>query len=170
MKIDVTKKLVRGKKVKIEGGEQRWISFRYERLPNFSYRCGLLNHDLRDCAEVVEKENQKEQTNLQYGPWLRGEALRRFGGEAPKGGQSFWPSMGDKQGGSDGKLSGKLSHAPPVAVGVDVVEGSALNGLGNRDKEDRTKVHDARDQAPGCIHENGMDSGFGLNKGSIIPF
>ena len=170
VKIDVTKKLVRGKKVKIEGGEQRWISFRYERLPNFSYRCGLLNHDLRDCAEAVEKENQKEQTNLQYGPWLRGEALRRFGGEAPKGGQSFWPSMGDKQGGSDGKLSGKPSHAPPVAVGVDVVEGSALNGLGNRDKEDRTKVHDARDQAPGCIHENGMDSGFGLNKGSIIPF
>ena len=52
MKIDVTKKLVRGKKVMIEGGEQRWINFRYERLPNFCYRCGLLNHDLRDYAEA----------------------------------------------------------------------------------------------------------------------
>ena len=37
VKIDVTKKLVRGKKVKIEGGEQRWISFRYEWLSNFCY-------------------------------------------------------------------------------------------------------------------------------------
>ena len=52
VKIDVTKKLVRGKKVMIEGGEQRWINFRYERLPNFCYRCGLLNHDLRDNAEA----------------------------------------------------------------------------------------------------------------------
>ena len=78
--------------------------------------------------------------------------------------------MGDKQGENVGKLSGKPSHALPVALGVEVAEGSAMNGLGNRDKEDGTKGHDTRDQAPRCIHENGMDSGFGLNKGSIIPF
>lgn len=31
--LDVTKKLVRGKRIVIEGGEQRWITFKYERLP-----------------------------------------------------------------------------------------------------------------------------------------
>ena len=35
VKIDIHKKLVRGKKIVIEGGEQRWIAFKYERLPNF---------------------------------------------------------------------------------------------------------------------------------------
>ena len=45
-----------------------------------------------------------------------------------------------------------------------------MNGLGNKNKTDGTKGHDARNQAPGCIHENSMDSGFGLNNGSIFPF
>ena len=170
VKIDVTKKLVKGKKVKIEGGKQRWISFRYERLPNFCYRCGLLNHGLRECAEASQKENQNKQTNLQYGPWLRGEALRTFGGETPKGGQSFGLSMGDKQGRNDGKISEKLSHAPPVVVRVDGMVGSTMNDLGNRNKQDGTKGHDARNQAPGCIHDNGMDIDFRLNNGSIFPF
>ena len=30
VKMDVMKKLVRGKKIAIEGGEQRWIAFKYE--------------------------------------------------------------------------------------------------------------------------------------------
>ena len=41
VKVDITKKLVRGKKVTIERGESQWIQLRYERLPNFCYRCGI---------------------------------------------------------------------------------------------------------------------------------
>lgn len=70
VKIDITRKLVQGKKVMIEGGEQRWISFKYERLSNFCYRCGLLSHDLRDCGVTTDKDNQVEQTTLQYGAWM----------------------------------------------------------------------------------------------------
>ena len=32
---DATKKLIRGKRVTIEGGESRWVFFKYEQLPNF---------------------------------------------------------------------------------------------------------------------------------------
>lgn len=49
--IDVTKRLVRGKKITIEGGESKWVNFKYEILPNFCYRCGQLNHALKDCTE-----------------------------------------------------------------------------------------------------------------------
>ncbi|XP_050259988.1 uncharacterized protein At4g02000-like [Quercus robur] len=70
VKIDVTKKLVRGKKIVIEGGEQRWIAFKYERLPNFCYRCGLLSHGLKDCKEGNDNEDQVDLSKLQYGAWL----------------------------------------------------------------------------------------------------
>nr|POE84878.1 uncharacterized protein CFP56_61283 [Quercus suber] len=42
--IDTTKKLVRGKTISIEGGEGRWMFFKYEQLPNFCYKCGMLDH------------------------------------------------------------------------------------------------------------------------------
>ena len=50
VRINATKQLVRGKKITIEGGENRWVSFKFERLPNFCHRCGLLNHTLKDCT------------------------------------------------------------------------------------------------------------------------
>lgn len=51
MRTDVTKRLVWGKKINIEEGEGRWVQFKYERLPNFYYKCGLLSHALKDCPE-----------------------------------------------------------------------------------------------------------------------
>ncbi|XP_075640627.1 uncharacterized protein At4g02000-like [Castanea sativa] len=69
--IDVTRRLVRGKMVTIEGGESRWINFKYEWLPNFCYNCGMLSHALRDCPNSSENLLQKN-NNLQDGVWLRG--------------------------------------------------------------------------------------------------
>ena len=37
VRIDVTKRLIWGKKLTIEGGESQWIKFKCERLPNFCY-------------------------------------------------------------------------------------------------------------------------------------
>ena len=50
--VDVTKRLVRGKKVAIKGDMGRWVHFKYEHLPNFCYNYGLLSHDLRDCLKL----------------------------------------------------------------------------------------------------------------------
>ena len=35
--VDVTRRLIRGKRITIKGVEGRWVQFKYERLPNFCY-------------------------------------------------------------------------------------------------------------------------------------
>ncbi|KAK7857388.1 uncharacterized protein CFP56_017742 [Quercus suber] len=79
VRIDATKRLLRGKKISIESGESRWVSFKFERLPNFCYRCGLLNHALKDCTEGHGHSSDEGASCLQYGAWLRGEPIRRNG-------------------------------------------------------------------------------------------
>lgn len=84
MRVDATNRLVRGKKITIEGGESRWVSFKYERLPNFCYRCGLLNHTLKYCAEGLEHSKEEGASVLQYRAWLKGDLIRRSGNEMVK--------------------------------------------------------------------------------------
>lgn len=79
VRINATKHLVRGKKITIEGGESRWVSFKFERLPNFCYRCGLLNHALRDCNEGHESNKEEGVNVLQYGAWMKGYMIQRGG-------------------------------------------------------------------------------------------
>ena len=96
MRIDVTKRLVRGKKITIEGRKGRWVQLKYERLPNFCYRCGFLNHILKDCSEPGEQTAVGGDEELLYGAWLRGEFVRRssndpsFFGPTKGGGTRRW--------------------------------------------------------------------------------
>ena len=76
--IDATRKLIRGKKVSIEGGESRWIFFKYERLPNFCYRCGMLDHGEKDFLEKKGEEPGRGE-QMQYRAWMRGKPGRRLG-------------------------------------------------------------------------------------------
>lgn len=70
VRIDVTKRLMQGKKIIVEGGESRWVSFKYERLPNFCYRCGLLKNALKDCTEGPDHSGEEGTNVLQYGAWI----------------------------------------------------------------------------------------------------
>ena len=81
VEMDVTRKLIRGRKINIVGEEARWVHFKYERLPNFCYRRGLLEHDLKECPESVGRDKVEGRDDLQYRAWLRGEPARRLGGE-----------------------------------------------------------------------------------------
>ncbi|XP_075665158.1 uncharacterized protein LOC142634778 [Castanea sativa] len=67
VRIDVTKRLVRGKKISIERGEPKWVNFKYERLPNFCYRCGFLDHSLKECSEGQTEGGKEGTSQLQYG-------------------------------------------------------------------------------------------------------
>ena len=59
--VDITKKLICGKKINIEGGENRWVIFKYERLPNFCYKCGMLDYAIKKCSEgPLVKEGEEE--------------------------------------------------------------------------------------------------------------
>ena len=59
--LDVSRKLIRGKRIHGEEGVDWWVLFKYERLPNFCYRCGLLEHDLKDYTrkDKVDKNGER---------------------------------------------------------------------------------------------------------------
>lgn len=79
-------KLIRGKKINIEGGENRWVNFKYERLPNFCYWYGMLDHAIKECPERSLENGSVEEGNLQYGAWLRGDPWRRNGRDTTQSG------------------------------------------------------------------------------------
>ncbi|XP_023872065.1 uncharacterized protein LOC111984680 [Quercus suber] len=49
VQVDVSKPLCRGRKVVFDDGKEGWVAFKYEKLPNFCYWCGLVSHDDKDC-------------------------------------------------------------------------------------------------------------------------
>nr|POE73448.1 hypothetical protein CFP56_08751 [Quercus suber] len=67
----------------LEKGVQ-WGKFLRERLPNFCYRCGKLDHGEKECAEKPSSGNREEEGCMQYGAWLRGEPGRRVGNDQGK--------------------------------------------------------------------------------------
>ena len=73
MKIDITKKLFRGKKITVENDEQCWVYFRYERLLNFFYTTWPWR---KRVPEGDPPSIDKEKAPHQYGPWLRGEPFK----------------------------------------------------------------------------------------------
>ena len=47
--VDISKPMCRGQKITMANGKEGWVSFKYERLPNICYWCGMLTHSDRDC-------------------------------------------------------------------------------------------------------------------------
>lgn len=66
--VDTSKPLMRGTTVKMEG-ITKWAKFRYERCPDFCYRCGRIGHSDKTC-QGRDRWQQEHQGN-QYGPWMR---------------------------------------------------------------------------------------------------
>ncbi|KAK7855780.1 hypothetical protein CFP56_026448 [Quercus suber] len=66
--IDISKPLCRGRFMNVGDLDLQWISFQYERLPIYYYRCGLLNHDERDYQLLTDKTGTSHTNNQQYGP------------------------------------------------------------------------------------------------------
>ena len=79
VKIDVSRKLIHGKKINVDEGVDQWVLFKYERLPNFCYRCRLLEHDLKDCTQKKEIDKTGDMGEFQYGAWMKGEPVRKSG-------------------------------------------------------------------------------------------
>ena len=73
IRLDVTRPLCRGRMIKMEEGKKSWAAFRYERLPNFCYRCGCLDHAEKDCDVGLRQRNIDSSDGFQYGAWLRAE-------------------------------------------------------------------------------------------------
>ncbi|XP_042964598.1 uncharacterized protein LOC122298810 [Carya illinoinensis] len=69
--MDISKPLLRGKLVNIGLEKPVWIRFSYERLPNFCYCCGLLNHSHSECVKWKDQQHSVGEEGFPYGNWLR---------------------------------------------------------------------------------------------------
>jgi len=84
--LDVTKPLKRQKKIKKPGGDSGYIRFKYERLGNYCYFCGMLGH-IEDFCEKLYDLQEDDGTRL-WGPELHADKQRSSGGGAGKNGDS----------------------------------------------------------------------------------
>ncbi|KAL0005887.1 hypothetical protein SO802_013448 [Lithocarpus litseifolius] len=71
VRIDISLPLCRGRVLALEDGEECWVSFKYERLPNICYWCGCLDHTDRDCEKWIESDGTLDSREREYGPWIR---------------------------------------------------------------------------------------------------
>ncbi|KAF4362718.1 hypothetical protein G4B88_018336 [Cannabis sativa] len=78
VEIDVSKPLLRGQLVTFPWmNDELWIDYRYERLPDFCYECGIIGHVFDKCSLFLEKLDEGVEPNLPYGPWMEGSSLPR---------------------------------------------------------------------------------------------
>ena len=75
--VDVTRPLSRGRMVSVGQSTEKWVSFKYERLPNLYYWCSCLNHDDRDYEVWLDSEGSLKVQEQKFGPWLRAPLVSR---------------------------------------------------------------------------------------------
>ncbi|XP_057426370.1 uncharacterized protein LOC130719778 [Lotus japonicus] len=71
VKVDLLKPLKRGSPIQIATNKKGRIFFKYERLPDFCFMCGVLGYTLRSCPEKEEDIEGEELKDLPYGAWMR---------------------------------------------------------------------------------------------------
>uniref|UniRef100_A0A803PVI8 CCHC-type domain-containing protein n=1 Tax=Cannabis sativa TaxID=3483 RepID=A0A803PVI8_CANSA len=78
VEIDVSKPLLRGQFVTFPWmADELWLDYRYERLPDFCYECGIIGHVFDKCPLFLEKIDDGVEPSLLYGPWMEGSPLPR---------------------------------------------------------------------------------------------
>ena len=68
--VDITKPLCQGCRITMASGNEGWVSFKYERLPNICYCCGRLMHGDRECPMWVKSGGTLKVEDQQFGAWL----------------------------------------------------------------------------------------------------
>ena len=67
VEIDVSKPLYQGRRVVLDNNEETWISFKYEKLTNFCYWCGLISHNGKDCDIWLARKDTGNTESHEYG-------------------------------------------------------------------------------------------------------
>ena len=67
--------------IQIEGMETEWVYFKFERLPIYCYRCGILGHQLRECHKAKKGCISSEEDDYQFGLGFVWWVLRAIGEE-----------------------------------------------------------------------------------------
>lgn len=56
--------------IHIEDMDEGWVYFKYERLPTFCYRCGILGHQDCECQQINKGCFHTVEDEFEFGPWL----------------------------------------------------------------------------------------------------
>ena len=68
--MDISMPLCQGRKVRLGKHGLKWVDFKYERLPIFSYLCGRVDHDERNCLQGLQSKETLRPEEKQFDPWL----------------------------------------------------------------------------------------------------
>ena len=71
VEVDVSKPLCRGRKVILDDKEEVWVAFKYEKLPNFCYWCGMVCHDDKDCDIWLSSKGLLPLESQEFRAWMR---------------------------------------------------------------------------------------------------
>ncbi|KAF4382916.1 hypothetical protein F8388_018134 [Cannabis sativa] len=95
--LDISKPFLMGKMVKLkDSNDEFWLEFRYERLPEFFFKCGTIGHPFESYHKFLEQIYNGVEPSLAYGPSMIGSPLLessydRYRTDFIKGG--VWPLM-----------------------------------------------------------------------------
>jgi hypothetical protein len=92
--LDLTKPLSRGRFLRLRD-RTTWITFQYERIPRFCFKCGVIRHGGRGCVRPGGRRLQENENMQEFGPWLRVPSSNRNGGGEGGGRGKF---NGDRRG------------------------------------------------------------------------
>ncbi|XP_012847426.1 PREDICTED: uncharacterized protein LOC105967373 [Erythranthe guttata] len=155
--VNVNKPLRRIARLRNEKGELVVVNLQYERLPNFCYFCGLMDHISGGCSKQYSLSVEERNGDNPYGEWLKATAPSK----ATIGLLHSFHSGGDVQspgGGSSGEGQ-NLASPSTASLGKEVDLG--VHGKG--------KSVFSQNQGSLQIRENGDFDINDINK-SIIPF
>ncbi|KAK4411758.1 hypothetical protein Sango_0248800 [Sesamum angolense] len=76
--INITQPLKHALKIRMVLGNEHLVTFTYERLLNFCYLCGCLEHLSRQCEVQLQEGFCDPGENSSYGTWLRAVALLSY--------------------------------------------------------------------------------------------
>ena len=120
VRVDISLPLCRGRVLSIEDGDDHWVTFKYERLPNICYWCGCLDHSEKDCDRWLESEGTLKDNDRVYGAWIRAAfapASRKTVVVVP----GFYEDKKGKQGKPTKPVPGKYS-SPASETGAAVTK------------------------------------------------
>lgn len=83
--VKVTRHLKKGCWLSWTGGERRWVTFKWEKLPGFCYVCGSLCHLENDCDKLLHMQLQVERT---FDSSLRADGFQALHNKGPSSSSS----------------------------------------------------------------------------------
>ena len=75
VQVNITKPLTGGRKIGLSNGEESWVSFEHERLPNLCYWWGRITHHDKDCLVWQKRKGALNEGDQQFRSWLLASTL-----------------------------------------------------------------------------------------------